>query len=84
MKTISKTALVALTLVAAAIGGNAQAHTEWRYSFKGGMPPYAVPHEHERTVSPTWKAVRLYAKRKHHRAVVESRARRMTGWRAAK
>lgn len=46
MKTITNTVLVALTFAVAAFAGQAQAHTEWRFSFKGGTPPYAVPHTH--------------------------------------
>lgn len=57
MKPITKTALMALTLAAAAIGGQAQAHTEWRYPFKGA--PYAVPHEHSAGTTNIRKATNL-------------------------
>lgn len=38
-------ALVAMALAAGVFAGQAQAHTEWRYPYKGGAP-YAVPHTH--------------------------------------
>lgn len=68
MKTTSKTALVALTLAAAAIGGQAQAHTEWRYPFKGA--PYAVPHEHSTGATNIRKSMSLSERAVDQRSIL--------------
>lgn len=44
MKTTITAALAAITLAAGMFAGQAQAHTQWRYPYKGA--PYAVPHDH--------------------------------------
>lgn len=62
MNTISKSALAALTLSVASFAGQAQAHTEWRFSFKGSTPPYAVPHEHNVASQPYAKRVAGHVK----------------------
>lgn len=44
MNTIIRSAITAVVLVAGYSAGQAQAHTVWRYPYKGA--PYAVPHTH--------------------------------------
>jgi hypothetical protein len=70
MKTIMKTALVALTLTVG--GAPAQAHTIWRFPYKGA--PYAVPHEHKGSVAVTGKAKSLLRRTYKRSSVVENPA----------
>jgi len=74
-RSIFKLAIAALLL--GVVAGQAQARTEWRYFFKGGVPPYAVevpdkaPVAQATSAKPRttykWRAIRLYAKRIHQR-----------------
>lgn len=68
MKTTLTSALAALTLVAGFSAGQAQAHTEWRYPFKGA--PYAVPHTHNDSVTTAPKKLKQKALRKSQRSFV--------------
>jgi len=68
MKTTITSALAALTLVAGLSAGQAQAHTEWRYPFKGA--PHAVPHTHNNSVTTAPKKLKQKALRKSQRSFV--------------
>ncbi len=68
MKTTLTSALAALTLVVGLSAGQAQAHTEWRYPYKGA--PYAVPHGHNDSVTNAPKKMKQKAARKSQRSFV--------------
>ena len=68
MKTTLTSALAALALVAGFSAGQAQAHTEFRFPFKGA--PYAVPHTHNETTTSAQKKFKQRAARKYQRSFV--------------
>lgn len=72
MKTIIKTTIAALTLVASASVGQAQAETVWHYPYKG--QPYATQS------APVYKAASVHvvrtAKHQHHAARVRTASKK--------
>lgn len=72
MKTTLTSAFAALTFVAGISAGQAQAHTEWGFPFKGTL--YAVPHTDNGSATIAPKKLKQKALRKSQRSFVVNRA----------